>query len=66
MHLYYNLVLGFDLNCVAYVGDVEARALVRVESSVKYHPVQFGALTSIHHLGQEQCQAGSLTGAVAS
>ena len=33
---------------------------------MKYHPVQFGALTSIHNLDQEQCQAGSLTGAVAS
>jgi hypothetical protein len=37
-----------------------------VESSLKYHPAYIGALTWVHHLDQEQRQAGSLTGAVAS
>ena len=37
-----------------------------MESSLKYHPVYVGHLTSTHYLGQGQCQAGSLTGAVAS
>ena len=37
-----------------------------VEPTLKYHPVYIGTLTSAHYLGQEQRQAGSLTGAVAS
>jgi hypothetical protein len=45
---------------------LEAVALAIVEPSLKYHPVYVGALTWVHYLDQEQCQAGSLTGAVAS
>ena len=48
------------------MGDLEAVALAIVESSLKYHPVYDGALTLARDPGQEQRQAGSLTGAVAS
>jgi len=48
------------------VGDVEARALALVESSVKYHPYFSDFLTSASDRGQGQCLVGSLTGAVAS
>ncbi len=41
-------------------------ALAAVESTLKYHPCMFAILTSLHHLEQEQCLVGSLTGAVAS
>jgi hypothetical protein len=41
-------------------------ALAIVEPSLKYHPVYVGTLTWVHYLDQGQCQAGSLTGAVAS
>ena len=37
-----------------------------MEPTLKYHPVYVGTLTLVHYLDQEQCQAGSLTGAVAS
>src|SRR5258705_11593599 len=37
-----------------------------VESSLKYHSVRIGCLTSGHDLVQGQRQMGSLTGAVAS
>ena len=37
-----------------------------VEPTLKYHPVYVGSLTWVHYLDQEQRQAGSLTGAVAS
>ena len=41
--------------------------LATVESSLRYHPFTVGFLTGNHlHLVPEQCQAGSLTGAVAS
>src|SRR5258705_10610975 len=36
-----------------------------VESSLKYHSVRIGCLTSGHDLVQGQCLVGSLTGAVA-
>ncbi len=45
---------------------MEAVAPAIVESTLKYHPVYDGALTWVHYLDQGQCQAGSLTGAVAS
>ncbi len=48
------------------MGDCEARTLVRVESSLKYHSDRIGLLTSDHDLVQGQCLVGSLTGAVAS
>jgi hypothetical protein len=48
------------------VGDLEALAPASVESILKYHPAYVGALTSVRDPDQEQRQAGSLTGAVAS
>ena len=66
MDLHYNLILSFVLRCVGLVGVLVAVALAIVESTLKYHPVYDGALTWVHYLDQEQCQAGSLTGAVAS
>ena len=41
-------------------------ALAMVEPSLKYHPDYFDILTLSRYPGREQCQAGSLTGAVAS
>ena len=41
-------------------------ALAIVEAILKYHPYCIEPLTSVHYLDQEQRQAGSLTGAVAS
>ena len=48
------------------MGDCEAFTLVGVESTLKYHSVRIGCLTSDHDLVQGQCLVGSLTGAVAS
>ena len=48
------------------MGDFEARTLVLVESSLKYHPCYFELLTCYHYLVRGQCVVGSLTGAVAS
>src|SRR3712207_2420703 len=39
---------------------------VSVESPLKYHSGRIGCLTSVRDPDQEQCQVGSLTGAVAS
>ena len=64
--LYYSLVLVFVIRCVGYVGDFEALALANVESTLKYHPAYGGYLTWARYPGREQCQVGSLTGAVAS
>ena len=41
-------------------------ALALMEGTLKYHPDNFGVLTSAHYLGWEQCMVGSLTGAVSS
>jgi hypothetical protein len=41
-------------------------ALAFTELSLKYHPGVFDALTMPRHPGLGPCQAGSLTGAVAS
>ena len=48
------------------MGDYETRALALAESSLGYHPFKIGILTYRHYLVNEQCQVGSLTGAVAS
>ena len=48
------------------MGPYEAEALAFVEGTLKYHPDNFGVLTSAHYLGWEQCMVGSLTGAVSS
>ena len=42
------------------------RTPVLMEPSLGYHPCDAGFLTSRHELAGGQCQAGSLTGAVAS
>ena len=48
------------------MGGFEAGALACVEPSLKYHPEMFGVLTRSRDPGLGPCQAGSLTGAVAS
>ena len=48
------------------MGDWEAGASASVESTLKYHPADIGALTQARYPGREQRQVGSLTGAVAS
>ena len=48
------------------MGGCEAGTLVSVEPSLRYHPGCVGVLTPRRDPGGEQCQAGSLTGAVAS
>ena len=48
------------------MGDCEAVTPVTVESTLKYHSGRSGCLTSVRDPDQEQCQVGSLTGAVAS
>ena len=48
------------------MGAFEAGPLGSVEASVKYHPYSTGVLTEVRHPDPEHCQAGSLTGAVAS
>ena len=41
-------------------------ALALMEGTLKYHPDNFGVLTSARYPGWEQCMVGSLTGAVSS
>ena len=48
------------------MGDFEPGISVSGESSVKYHPDEVLTLTLRRDPAREQCQAGSLTGAVAS
>ena len=48
------------------MGGFEARTLVLMEPSLKYHPGVFEVLTWAHYLGRGQCMVGSLTGAVSS
>ena len=48
------------------MGDFEAWALAQVESTLKYHPGMFGALTETRYPGPGPCVVGSLTGAVSS
>ena len=48
------------------MGGYEVEALAFMEPLVKYHPAYFGTLTLVRYPDQEQRQAGSLTGAVAS
>ena len=48
------------------MGLFEAGPLGSVERSVKYHPYSTGVLTAARNPGPGHCQAGSLTGAVAS
>ena len=48
------------------MGDLEAGTPVSVESLLGYHPCSIGFLTCGRYPVGGQCQAGSLTGAVAS
>ena len=48
------------------MGGCEAGALASVEPSLRYHPDRAVVLTWARDPGRGQCQAGSLTGAVAS
>ena len=48
------------------MGAIEARALAFVEAPVGYHPSCMNILTQDRDPVRRQCQAGSLTGAVAS
>ena len=48
------------------MGGYEARALVLVEPSLKYHPGMFEVLTLVRDPDRGQCLVGSLTGAVSS
>ena len=48
------------------MGACEAPPLGGVEAPVKYHPYSTGVLTEVRHPDPGHCQAGSLTGAVAS
>ena len=41
-------------------------ALALMEGTLKYHPDNFGVLTSARYPGWGQCMVGSLTGAVSS
>src|SRR3954466_7824336 len=64
--LYYSLILVFGSACGGWGGGWEAPTPVSVESPLKYHSGRIGCLTSVRDPDQEQCQVGSLTGAVAS
>ena len=48
------------------MGAFEAGPLGSVERTVKYHPYSTGVLTEVRNPDPGHCQAGSLTGAVAS
>ena len=48
------------------MGGYEARTPVFVEPLLGYHPCSIGLLTGSRNPADGQCQAGSLTGAVAS
>ena len=48
------------------MGGDEARALARVEPTLKYHPFGLWHLTVTSYRGSGPCMVGSLTGAVAS
>ena len=66
MELYCSLILGFDDVCTGEEGDREGRTPVLPESPVGYLSYIIGFLTCIREPDEGQCQAGSLTGAVAS
>jgi hypothetical protein len=66
MELYCNLILNFGMSCRGYVGDFELGAPASRESSLEYHTCHAEILTLSPDRARGQCQAGSLTGAVAS
>ena len=65
MNLYYTLTLNFSKAYVEYVGDFEVPTLVGMESTMKHHFCLIEVLTLAVET-ERKCQAGSLTGAVAS
>ena len=66
MELYCSLILSTGGTCTGEVGDEETRTPVLVESLLGYYPCVTGVLTRGPYRVREQCQVGSLTGAVAS
>ena len=52
MELYCSLILGFDITCTGYVGDMEARASACVESALGYHSLCTEILTCVHESGR--------------
>ena len=52
MELYCSLILGFDITCTGYVGDMEARASAWAEATLEYHPCIAGFLTCGHESGR--------------
>ncbi len=66
MKLYCNLTLKLDFICAVWVGGVETSLAGFEEPSVRYHSCNVRFLTLYPNRVKEQCQAGSLTGAVAS
>ena len=66
MELYSSLILGFGIACTGWVGDFDGMTPVVSESMLGYHPCSTGFLTCHRDPVMGQCQAGSLTGAVAS
>ena len=48
------------------MGDFEGGALASLESSVRYHPIQFLCLTARFYRPPGHCMVGSLAGAAAS
>jgi hypothetical protein len=66
VELYSNLALGSFMLYRGYVGGCEAGSPGPVEPTLEYH-VQHGSSPNRNRYPvSEQCQAGSLTGAVAS
>ena len=66
MELYCSLILNAGIVCTGEVGALEPGPPGSVEASLGYHPDNAGLLTRIPHRDGGPCQAGSLTGAVAS
>ena len=66
MELYSSLVLELGIACTGSVGAYEPGTPVSGEALLGYHPCNIGFLTSRRDPAVGQCQAGSLTGAVAS
>ena len=58
MELYCSLILGFDITCTGYVGDMEARASACVESALGYHTCDAGILTGRRETGDGTMSGG--------
>ncbi len=66
MNLYYSLTLNIEPGGVGKVPVFEVSNPVRMEPTLKYHPLMFDVLTLARNPGCGQCLVGSLTGAVSS